>query len=639
MCGIVGQIGGPRDDGRAEARLERACRQMVHRGPDSGGTYVRGAARLGFRRLAILDLSPAGHQPMTAEDEQVALVFNGEIYNYRSLRRALRPHVSFASETDSEVLLRGYLVWGWKELLRRIDGMFAVAIWDARKQQLYAARDRSGKKPLFYRHDGQRLTFASTLHALRAMTDDEPEIDPVALDAYLTYQAVPAPLSIFEGIRQVPPAHALHFDAGSGRLAVERYWDVGFVPKVDRSEDEVLDELDDLVRQAVRKRLMSDVPLGAFLSGGVDSSLVVAMMAQEQDDPVEGVVMGFEDPAFDERPYARMVARRWGVNLHEHVLAPDAVADLPEIIWQYGQPLADVSIVPTYYVARAARQHVTVVLNGDGGDEVFGGYARPMVARAAMWYRRFLPEGVRRLAARGVQHLNGWTAQGVLKKARMLVEAGEGPARDAFVYDRAFRSYRQAAYAPPLGQALRGHHPDALYRSVWDRASGDDVDRALYGDFTTYLPDQLLAKMDVSTMAHSLEARAPLLDTALIEYAARIPTALRLKGFTTKYLLKKLAERYVPHEVLYRRKRGFVMPASDWLRGDLAPYLRRALRSDAFAQRGWVRPAFADRLLREHMGGEADWGEQLWTLFVLEVWARMTLDGTMQRTDSLEVLR
>ncbi len=639
MCGIIGFVG---EDAEAldERRLEHARDLMRHRGPDSVGLCAAGPARLGFRRLAILYLSADGHQPMRAADGQVALTFNGEIYNYRALRRELQETHAFRSETDSEVLLNGYLAWGWEELLRRIDGMFAFAVWDARSRTLHAARDRAGKKPFFYAHRRGGLAFASTLNALNALLPGTPAVDPAALDAYLTYQAVPAPLSIFEGLRQLPPAHQLTFNLDADRLAVSRYWDVRFAPKLRQSEDEVLDEMDDLVRRAVRKRLMSDVPLGAFLSGGVDSSLVVAMMAQEQAEPVEGVVMGFEDPAYDERPFARQVARKWGVNLHEHVLEPDAVADLPEIIWHYGQPLADVSIVPTYYVAEAARQHVTVVLNGDGGDEVFGGYARPMVARAAQQYRRLLPRPARHVLARATQGLEG-TENGLLKRAYLLAQAGRHPAREAFVYDRAFRSYREAAYGPALRPAVAGRHPDGLYRAAWDHLNGaaaDDVDRALYGDFATYLPDQLLAKMDTSTMAHSVEARSPLLDTALIEYAARIPTSLRLKGYTTKYLLKKLAERYVPREVLYRRKRGFVMPADHWLGGELAPYVRAALQSATFHERGWIRPAFTDRLVEAHLSGCEDWGEQLWTLFVLELWARMTLDASLSRGDSLEAL-
>jgi len=608
---------------------------MVHRGPDDAGLHRDDNVLLGFRRLSILDLSPAGHQPMTSADGRVTLVFNGEIYNYRALRRTLRPTHTFRSETDSEVLLNGYLEWGWSGLLDRIDGMFGFALWDRQEQVLYGARDRVGMKPFFYAEQPDSFLFSSTLNAIKALLPAT-DVDPQALDAYLTYQALPAPHTMFKQVRQLPPAHALRYDVRNHDLRVEQYWDLDYEPKVSLDEEDVLDQLDALLRAAVRKRLVSDVPLGAFLSGGVDSSLIVSLMAQEQDTPVDAVVMGFEDEAFDERPYARQVARKWDARLHEHLLRPDMIADLPEIIWQYGQPLADVSIVPTYYVAKAAREHVTVVLNGDGGDEVFGGYARPMVARAAQTYRQVVPSGLRRLLGHALKNMNGHP---LLKRTAMLAKAGQHDAQDAFIYDRAFRSYRDEAYAPSLKQDVDDWHPDALYRDVWDQASfSDDVDRALYGDFTTYLPDQLLTKMDVSTMAHSVEARSPLLDTDVVEFAARIPTSLRLKGYTTKYLLKRLAERYVPREVLYRRKRGFVMPASDWLRTDLAPYLRAALLGPPFEERGWIDPAFVDRMVEEHTNETEDWGEQLWTLFILELWSRMHLDNTLHRTDSLDAI-
>lgn len=634
MCGIIGSI--RTSEPVEERRLADARDLMRHRGPDDEGLSVDGPCGFGFRRLAILDLSAEGNQPMTTEDGRVMLVFNGEIYNYLQLKQELARRHAFHTSTDSEVLLKGYVEWGWDELLQRIDGMFSFAIWDARLQRLFAARDRLGLKPFFYAHHSDGFSFASTLNALRVLEQTD-SVDPAALDAYLTYQAVPAPLTMFDGLRQLEPAHALVYDLASRHIEITRYWDIEFAPKIDRSEEEVLDDLDELVHAAVRKRLMSDVPLGAFLSGGVDSSLVVSVMSKELSSPVEAVVMGFEDPEYDERPYARTVAAHCGARLHEHILRPNAMKDLPEIIWQYGQPVADVSIVPTYYVAAAAKEHVTVVLNGDGGDEVFGGYARPVVARASALYRRMLPGPVRRLVNKGLGDVNGHT--GISRHIRMLASAGSGSAEDAFIYNRAFRSHRVTAYAPALAEAVGERNPDDLYRAIWRQAHGaDDVDRALYGDLTTYLPDQLLAKMDVSTMAHSVEARSPLLDKDLIEYAARIPASLKLRGFTTKYLLKRLAERYVPREVLYRRKRGFVMPVGDWLRGDLARAAQSLLLSDDFLGRGWLEPAFVRSMLEEHQSGKGEWGEQLWTLFVLEIWARLSLDGSLSRTDSLEGL-
>jgi len=635
MCGIIGIAGELSDS--ASTRLEHARDLMWHRGPDDSGLTIFNTAILGFRRLAILDLSPAGHQPMVSPDGQVALVFNGEIYNYQPLRSELQQDFPFRSHTDTEVILNGYLKWGWEGMLQRIHGMFAIALWDNRTHTLYAARDRIGKKPLFYHQDSRGLYFASTLNALRVLLPHSSAVNPVAIDAYLTYQAVPAPLTIYQDIHQLPPAHQLVYREANQQLDISRYWDVRYDQKTKQTEAEILDELDTRIRQAVRDRLISDVPLGAFLSGGVDSSLIVAMMAQEKAEPIDAIVMGFSDPKYDERPYARQVAQHLGarINLHEHLLTANAVVDLPEIIWQYGQPLADVSIVPTYYVAKAAREHVTVVLNGDGGDELFAGYSRPVVAQAASKYRQVLPAILRRTLGQQL----GWIKQGSLKYLAMLVAAGQGTAADSFTYDRAFRAYRQTAYADSLLQSLGTFHPDDLYQPFWLRAqASDDVDRALYGDLTTYLPDQLLTKMDVATMACSLEARSPLLDVSLVEYTARIPSHLRIRGYTTKYLLKRLAERYVPREVLYRRKRGFVMPAGDWLKGELAPYVRAALSSDRCKDRGWVHPDFVTVILEEHMAGRQNWGEQLWTLFVLEIWARMMLDGSLRRSDSLEVL-
>ena len=632
MCGIIGQVG---YDGLPELDgVQQAMDLMQHRGPDDSGLDRIGASLFGFRRLSIIDLSADGHQPMMSTDGSVMLVFNGEIYNYKEIKKDLDNSRRFKSGTDTEVILNGYLEWGWEKLLSRLNGMFGLALWDNNTGMFYAARDRVGKKPFFFRRTSDGLAFSSTLNSLVALAGKKPEVSPASLDAYLVYQSVPAPDTIFKGYDQLPPAHQIAFDWNNNSLEVKRYWNVDYSTKIRRTEEEVVEDMDGLIRTAVRDRLMSDVPLGAFLSGGVDSSLVVSLMAQEDAAPVEAVIMGFEDPAFDERPFARIVAEKWGVRLHEHVLQADAIADLPSIIWHYGQPVADVSIVPTYYVARAAKEHVTVILNGDGGDEVFGGYARPVVARAAQNYRRFIPAVAREAIARSFSGVKS----GPLKKVAMLAAAGRSSAEESFIYDRAFRPIRRDSYSDTLMEQLSSH-PDKYYREVWRAASAtDDTDRALFGDLTTYLPDQLLAKMDVSTMAHSLEARAPLLDMRVIEYAATIPTQQRLKNYRTKHLLKKLAERYVPKEVLYRRKRGFVMPAADWLRGELRPYLIAALGSEQFRSRGWVDPEFAQKMLTEHNGGVANWGEQLWTLFVLEIWAQMTLDGTIKPGDSLEAL-
>ncbi len=536
MCGIAGIVSG---HPLPEEALRRGADRMRHRGPDAFGIHCAEPAALAFRRLAIIDLSPDGNQPMTNEREDTWVVFNGEIYNFKELRAQLRDRHDFRSHTDTEVLLHGYEEWGIEGLLRRIDGMFAFAIWDARRRELFLARDRVGKKPLYYTQtpDGS-IAFASTLNTLLELLPNKPDIDPVALDEYLVYQAFPAPRTIYSGVNMLPPAHWAHCRE-EHPPQVHRYWNLSYADKKRRSEPELLDELDGLLRGAVERRLMSDVPLGAFLSGGVDSSLIVGIMSDLGAGPVETITVGFEDPAFDERPFARAVAERWGARMHEHVMAPDEVQNLPEIIWHYGQPLADVSIVPTYAVARAARQHVTVVLNGDGGDEAFAGYTRPVVTRAAQTYRALVPAPLRGIGGQIIGRVG--------KKGRLLAEAGRVSAREAFFYERGLRNVRTDLYTSDFMDRLRGADPNAHYQEVWDRADGPtDADRALYGDLNTYLPDQLLVKMDVSTMAHSVEARSPLLDTRLLEFASTIPAAQLTQGYQTKYLLKRLAERYVP---------------------------------------------------------------------------------------------
>ena len=635
MCGIIGFAG--RDAPSLATRVRAAREEMTHRGPDDAGLWHDASACLGSRRLAVLDLSPAGHMPMVSADGRHAIVFNGAIYNFVELRAKLEGSVAFRSTGDTEVILNGFRVWGWSGLLDRLDGMFAIAIWDSGARQLYAARDRLGEKPFFYTRMNEGFAFASTLAALVKLRGGTPRVDARALDAYLTYQAVPAPFSIFESCEQLAPAHELLFDAARNTLRITRYWDVAYAPKRRVTERDAVDTIDALTRTSVRQRLRSDVPTGTLLSGGVDSSLITAIASQENGAPIDAVTLGYEGPDVDERAFARLVASQYGVRLHEEILTPSVVRDLPAIIWQYGQPLADVSIVPNYYLAAAARRFMTVALVGDGADEAFGGYARPMIERVAPYYRTLLPHRVRR----GVASLfsNRQSSNPLRRRLALLARDGAVSARDAFVYNRGFRAVRDTAYARPLQYTTSDWHPDELYAAAWDHAVGaDDTDRALYGDLTTYLPDQLLAKADVSAMAFGLETRSPFLAREIVEYAATLPTSLRLHHFHTKYLLKRVAERYVPHAVIHRRKRGFVIPASRWLRTDLAPYVTAALDTPQFLDRGWIRADTVRQLIREHRDGTRDWADQIWTLLVLEVWARLTLDGSLSPGDPLDVM-
>jgi asparagine synthase (glutamine-hydrolysing) len=637
MCGIIGYAG--RDAAAMADRVARAREMMANRGPDDAGSWHDEHACLGSRRLAVFDLSPAGHMPMTSADGKHVIVFNGAIYNFVELRAKLAPHLPFRSSGDTEVILNGFKVWGWTGLLERLDGMFAFAIWDVNARKLFAARDRLGEKPFFHARVGDGFAFASTLTALMTLRGGVGRVNPHALDAYLTYQAVPAPFSIFDDCSQLEPAHELRFDAVRAELRSTRYWDVAYSPKRRVSEREAIETIDSLTHESIRQRLRSDVPTGTLLSGGVDSSLITAIASKEHGAPIDAVTMGHDGPE-DERPFARLVASRYGVRLHEEVLAPTVVQDLPAIVWQYGQPLADVSIIPNYYLAAAARRVMTVALVGDGADEAFGGYSRPVIERAASTYRRYLPWSVRKTLGTLLTESPGRRAANpLLHQLALLAQEGMVASRSGFVYDRAFRSMRDTAYTEGFSYAVSDWHPDELYAAAWDRAvAADDVDRALYGDLTTYLPDQLLAKADVSAMAFGLETRSPFLSRAIVEYSATLPTELRLKRYRTKYLLKRVAERYVPHEAIYRRKRGFVIPASRWLREDLAPYARAALDTPRFLDRGWLRPDAVRTLLRQHADGSHDWGQQIWTLLVLAVWAQLSLDGTLSPNDPLDAL-
>ncbi|MBX9928900.1 MAG: asparagine synthase (glutamine-hydrolyzing) [Gemmatimonadaceae bacterium] len=633
MCGIIGLAGAIPDELRV--RLTRARESMLHRGPDDAGEWSTERCVLAARRLSIQDRSPAGHQPLVSDDGRTAVVLNGEIYNFHRLREQLAATHRFHGGSDTEVLLHGYHAWGIAGLLQRIDGMFAFAIWDGETETLHIARDRIGEKPLFVEHRGTGIAFASTLVALVTLRGQTPRVDPAALDAFLIHQAVPAPMTMFTDVRQLPPAHAIRFDARSGRLTEYRYWDVSFAHKVRMDAAEVTGETERILRQAMRERMVAEVPLGVFLSGGVDSSLIAAFASQKSSTPVVAMTVGFEDDQIDERPFARQVASHLKLDYHEALLRPALVADLPEIVWHFGQPVADVSIVPHFYLAREARQRMTVALNGYGGDELFGGYARPVLLAATAPYREIVPAEMRHWLA---TRLPSRSRVRVLNRLQQFAEAGDRSPAENFIYDRAFRRFREAAYSATLWGQVGARDPDALYQQVWAHAQGDDVDRAIYGDLTTYLPDQLLPNADATSMAHSLEVRAPLLARAMVEFAATIPSQTLLRHYQQKYVLKSIASHLVPESVLYRRKQGFVMPAGRWLRRELAPYLRAALDSSAFLDHGWVDPGFVRRILAEHESGARDWAEQLWTLLVLAIWARLSLDASLDRRDTLDVI-
>ncbi len=622
MCGIAG-IFNLSGEPVAPGLLLSMTDILLHRGPDGGRTVVRGPIGLGHRRLAIIDLA-TGEQPMTNEDESVWITFNGEIYNFRELRRDLQVmgH-SFRTASDTEVILRAYEAYG-PECLPRLRGMFAFAIWDARRRRLLLARDRVGIKPLVYSWDGRHLLFASELKSILEDPCVPRELDWEALRDYLVLHYVPSPKTIFRSIRKLPPASYLVLEEDRREPVIGRYWDLQFAPVPDRSEAEWIEGLRWHLQDAVRSHLVSDVPVGAFLSGGVDSSTVVALMAQAEGRPIRTFSIGFDQPDFDELAYARSVARRYGTDHCEFVVKPDAMDVLPRLAWQFDEPFADSSALPTYYVSKITREHVTVSLSGDGGDENFAGYRR--YARAEALSLRLDSAGGRLLrpllrtaahlmpaGAKGQGYLELLASDPVERYFRMVTYQRTQTLRQLFTTEL------QRRLAPEV-------EPGVFQRLVEEGRAPDCVSSLQYVDIRTYLPDDILTKVDRTSMLVSLEARVPLLDHVLMEYAATIPTNLKLRDGTGKAILKHTMADDLPSEVLQRRKMGFGVPLAAWFRRELAAYTREVLLDGRTRARGLFDPRAITALLEEHQDGRHDHSDQIWSLLCFEEWARRWWD-------------
>jgi asparagine synthase (glutamine-hydrolysing) len=624
VCGIVGIVAAPGAAPPDEAVARAMNAAITHRGPDDEGIYRDPQALLGMRRLSIIDLE-TGRQPVRNEDGTLCAVFNGEIYNFRELRAELaaRGH-RFTTSSDTEVIVHGYEEWG-DGCFARLDGMFGIALWDARTRALTLARDRFGEKPLFYARDasdGGRLLFASELKSLLAVPGFRPAIAPEAVRHYVSFGYVPSPGSIFRGVLKLPPGHYLRF--ADGHLELHRYFQLDLAPKRLHDEREAEEELAGLLDQAVKSRLVSDVPFGAFLSGGLDSSVVVALMSRHLQQPVRTFSIGFREKTHNELPDARRVARHLGTEHHELVVEPDAVETLHQLVWHLDEPFADASAVPTFLVAKLARAHVKMVLTGDGGDETFAGYDR---------YLRFLAlerlGPLRPLAARAVT-LAGRLAP--KRRGHRLKGIGE---RLALPFPESYLSGLALTRADVghqiLGDAVRlngGGHYGGLAAAASASHGLGALDRCVAIDFASYLPDDILVKLDRTAMANSLEGRAPFLDHRLVAFAARLPAHLRVRGRRGKHLLRRAAARWLPPDVLAKRKKGFGIPLGRWFRGPLAPLAADLFASRAFRERGLLRPAAAQRYLDQHRGGHADYGEVLWLMVSLELWARRYLDRT-----------
>jgi asparagine synthase (glutamine-hydrolysing) len=618
MCGIAGMVrwaGAP----VLENEIRGMCDVMVHRGPDDDGVYIGDGVGLGMRRLSIIGLD-TGHQPIANEDRSVWVVFNGEIYNYAELRKQLeqRGHV-FRTDSDTECLVHLYEDHG-DALVEHLRGMFAFAIWDVRHRRLLLGRDRLGIKPLYYAETGNGLIFASELKPILHCNEIRRTLDWSSLGHLLTTLATPSSASILSGISKLEPARTAVAVAGSP-LKISRYWNVNFEPDERSSENELVERLRELLDEAVSVHRVSDVPVGAFLSGGLDSSAVVATLARQQTERIKTFSIGFEEASFDELPYAREVAAQFGTDHYDLVLRPDVVSIVEDLTWYLDEPFGDTSAIPTFMVSQLASQHVKVVLSGDGGDEVFAGYDRYVVEAREREFDR-VPRPLRRLAgAAGGALPDGTTGKRFLEH---LALDGAHRYLDASMLFRApelKRLLTKDAYHEVTRHNFMAGAQDAL------KEGPDWLSSIQHFDLNAYLPQDILTKVDRMTMAHSLEARPPLIDHKLVEFAATIPARLRLRDGTTKYLFKKAMRGILPDQLIDRKKQGFAVPLAKWLRTDLATFARDVLLSPSAASRGVFNLQQVERMLALHDRGR-DLDLQLWTILSVELWCRRFLDGS-----------
>jgi len=627
LCGICGVVSvDPAET--IDAFVLRAMRDtLAHRGPDDCGSYIGRGVALGHRRLSVIDLRPEGRQPMSNEDGRVHIVFNGEIYNFEEHRSwlAARGH-RFRSRTDTEVIIHLYEELGI-DCLRRLRGMFAFALWDERERLLFLARDRVGKKPLYYRWDGKRLVFGSEPKAILAHPQSVVEPDPIAIDCYVALGYVPSPMTAFKGVCKLPAAHYLTLR--DGQVEVKRYWELKYSPKLEISEDEACEEIVRKLTECVRLRMISDVPLGAFLSGGVDSSAIVSLMSRLSSRPVRTFSIGFQEPAYDESAYAKAVAENFGAEHLSFCVTPESIDVLEKLVWHYNEPYADAACVPTYYLCRMAREYVTVALNGDGGDENFAGYDRYTIHQRLAYLDR-LPAGLLKIAAgaarRAADAMPESLAGGRLAAVGEVLASGRR-LNYARTLTRFRRARRRAMYSDGFAALVEAPNPENLILALYNQAGEESIDAALYLDVNLYLSDCLLPKVDIAAMAVGLETRSPLLDHEFMEFAARLPARFKLDGSVHKAIFRKAFGRILDLETAARPKKGFDVPFDRWFRGDVAGYLTDVLLSAASLGRGYFKPSAVKKLVGEHLDGVRDWHNHLFSLLMLELWHRRFVDS------------
>ncbi len=625
MCGICGKLA---LDGTTPQKdlILKMCDTLRHRGPDDEGIYIGKNIGLGHRRLSIIDLS-TGHQPLSNEDDTIWIVFNGEIYNFLEIRPNLisRGH-RFKTKTDTETVIHLYEEYG-VDCVQHLRGMFALAIWDEKKRRLFLARDRIGKKPLCYSFTKNSFVFASELKAILEDIDINKEINLEAIHHYLTYQYVPSPLTIFTQIKKLPPGHIMVVEDGKIKR-LERYWRPEYTPKTSLSEPEIIESILEILKEATRIRLISDVPLGAFLSGGIDSSATVAMMSQLMDKPVKTFSIGFPEASFNELSFARVIADRFKTEHHEEIVKPDALDILPKIVWHYNEPYADSSCIPTYYLSEMTRQNVTVALNGDGGDEIFAGYERYLAYKLTSYYEKvpkFIRDGIlNTLKAFPESSLR----QDFIRKAKRFTEVMAEPKERRYIRWLSIFSneMKERIYSEEMKERMRSIDSVEMVADSFKRSGTDDLlDTLLFVDTLNYLPEDLMVKVDIASMAHSLECRSPFLDHKLVEFAASIPSCLKLKGRKTKYILKKALAKILPEEILNRGKMGFGVPLSFWFRRELKDYTQEILLCKK-ADRGYFEQKEIKNLIEEHTSGRTNHSYRIFSLLMLELWHQTFVD-------------
>lgn len=632
MCGICGIYNFNSDNHVNPSLIQGMCEVIKHRGPDDEGVYLNKNIGLGHRRLSIIDLSK-GHQPICNEDKTIWIVFNGEIYNFPGLHDWLvkKGHI-FKTNSDTEVIIHLYEEKG-EDFVTDLRGMFAIAIWDDKKKKIILTRDRLGKKPIYYFVDKERLLFASEIKSILQDNGIKRELDYEAVDDFLSFLCVPAPKTIFKDIKKLLPGHILVCTPEN--ISVMEYWDIKFLPQENKDETYYIERLSELLNEAVECRLMSEVPLGAFLSGGVDSSSVVALMSKLLDQPVITSSIGFKEESFNELEFAKIITQKYNTNHYEHIVTPDIFDVINKLIWHFDEPFADASAIPTYYVSKTAREHVTVALSGDGGDEVFAGYTRRyFYDRLENQIRNVLPQFIRKNLLPSIAKYYpklDWLPKilKILRVKTILTNIALSPERAFFNSMSTFNNeQKDKLYSHDLKTKLSGYDSFSLFEYYFNKTKGwDPLSRVQYVDTKTYLPNDILVKVDRMSMAVSLEVRSPFLDHKLVEFAATIPSDLKLKGMISKYILKKTLKPLLPDEILTRKKMGFGVPIGLWFKNEIKNMTQEILFNSNCSQRGYFNIESIRWMWNQHQRGITNFDYHLWALLIFELWHQKFIDN------------